>query len=281
MYLFYKDSKHVATYNAGVQEVYYTVGGAYAPAVEAKAEVTESISSLAKELTDLKIKEASTRAEQETAVEAYTEISEKIKTLEKQINSDGHKLKMLITKIGNESITHTKEVSKVVSERAMTVKEVDALRTKLEEKAELAAQAQDLLIVLKESTDTVLQELKESVADKDAKVISLSENYKIEIDEGKKKYIEEGKCAGTSAVVGEYVACKLAVLGMKIGQNTRALLDECKSLGEVDEILEKFTELVRRGALHSETVESLQIDSPIDSKQSKINKEVKSFMDNM
>jgi len=241
----------------------------------------EPASALVKEITDLKIKEASTRAEQETAVEAYDKISEKVKALDERVATDGHRLKMLITKISNEAKKHAKAVGKVVSERTITNKEVEALRTKLEEKAKTALEAEELVESLQEGAVKDLADLKESVTEREAEVASLSEKHIVEIDEGKKRHIEEGRIAGTSVVVGEYVTCKLAVLGMKIGENTRALLDECKSLREVDDILEKFTELVRRGALHSEAVESLNIDSPVDSKQSKIVDDVKSIMDNM
>lgn len=232
----------------------------------------ESVTSIAKELTALKIKEATERAEREVAVEAYQELLEKL-------NISQLKVKMIMKRATSEQMKH---VSSLVFEAEKTdnkTYEVDALRSKLEEKAKAAFDAKESLQKIQESVDKTSTALNEAVNERTKQVESLQEAHKKVVEKTRKVGIKEG----AAKVVEEYVAYKLTELGMSIGENTRALLDECTTLREVDNILEKVTDIMRRSALHSNSiVEKIHTKTPpVDPEQSKIDKDVYSAMEGM
>jgi len=229
-------------------------------------------------MTELKIKEATARAECETAIETVTELSETVGNLKNEDASNQHKLRMLASNFKNESIKNEnslEELATKLKEAERVYVEVDALRAKLEEKAKLVATIQEGVKVHNQIYEKNIKQLTETTA-------SWSEKKVEEIKEAKQSGIEEGKEVGTKTVVNEYVAYKLAELGISIGENTRALLDECVSLREVDDILEKVTDIMRRSALHSGTITEVHIETQsVDPEQSKIDEDVRSACQGM
>jgi hypothetical protein len=238
---------------------------------ESKEDADESITSIAKELTALKIKEATERAEREVAVEAYQKLLEKLK--ESEI-----KVKMVLSRATKES----KRLKEAITDESVKTedrtKEVNALRIKLEEKAKVAHEAKEFIHRLQEQEGRATELLNEAKVAQDNKIEELQESHKKVIEQTKDKGIKEGK----AKLVEEYVAYKLTELGMSIGENTRALLDECMSLREVDNILEKVTDIMRRSALHSGIVEKIHMKTPpVDPEQSKIDKDVSRAFEGM
>jgi len=235
----------------------------------------ESVTSIVKDMADLKIKEAIERAEREVAIEAYQNILEKIKVQEM-------KVRMLIKKSGTDRAKYAAELVEHNQKHAVGDKEVKAMRIKLEEKAKAAFEAEQALVRIKESIEKEKEELTESISIKVKEQKALVEKQTIELAEAKSLGMEEGRIKGTKEVVKEYIVCKLAELGVSVGENTRALLDECMSLREVDDTLEKITDVMRRSALHSGTVKEIHLEtSPSDPEKSKIESDVENAFKGM
>jgi len=235
----------------------------------------ESVTSIVKDMADLKIKEAIERAEREVAIEAYQNILEKIKVQEM-------KVRMLIKKSGTDRAKYAAELVEHNQKHAVGDKEVKAMRIKLEEKAKAAFEAEQALVRIKESIEKEREELTESISIKVKEQKALVEKQTIELAEAKSLGMEEGRIKGTKEVVKEYIVCKLAELGVSVGENTRALLDECMSLREVDDTLEKITDVMRRSALHSGTVKEIHLEtSPSDPEKSKIESDVENAFKGM
>jgi hypothetical protein len=235
----------------------------------------ESVNAMVREMTDLKIKEAIERAEREVAIEAYQEMLVSTKISET-------KVKMLIKKVVTEREKHEKALAEHKEKYTAGDVEVKAMRSKLEEKAKAAAEAEQALASIKESIEQEKQSLTESISEKVEEQKALVEKHSAEISEAKEKGVKEGRKEGARTVVLEYVACKLAELGISVGENTRALLDECTTLREVDDTLEKVTDVMRRSALHSGTVKEIRLDTPpADPEQSKIESDVNKAFEGM
>ena len=240
-----------------------------------EGKVVESVTAIARELTDLKIREAIERAEREVAIETYGALLEKHKSSEM-------KIKMLVKKTVSERKKAAAELSNESAKHATGDKEVKALRAKLEEKAKVAQEAKAMLETVKVEVEKTSVSLDEARTSKENKIEELRSLYDKVVEQTKSDAIEEGKLVGTGIVVNEYVVYKLAELGISVGENTRALLDECMTLREVDDTLEKVTDVMRRSALHSGTVKEIRLDTPpVDSEQSKIDKDVEKAFEGM
>jgi len=243
------------------------------------SEKNVSNDSTTRESTDLRIKEATTRAEKEKALEVIEELSEKFSNLKNQTSESKMKFNMLMKKL---------------KEAASVYDEVNALRTKLEEKAKLASTSEKALEEAKAKLLETMDKRKADIAElaeshkqsvetikkvTENKVKELKESYDKKVKEGK----EQGLKEGISKILKEYFACRLAELDLSIGQNTRALLESCESIEEVEDILEKTKDIRRRNALHSESITEFHIDrnQQTDPEQARIKKEVGKVMDSM
>jgi len=247
--------------------------------VDVRTSVVNESKVTTNESTDLRIKEAITRAEKEKALEVIEELTEKFSNLKNQTSESKMKFKMLMKKL--------KEATSVYDE-------VNALRTKLEEKAKDAHCLMEANELLKTEIKEVTNKRKADIAElaeshkksvetikkvTENKVKELKESYDKKVKEGK----EQGLKEGISKILKEYFKCKLAEMDLSIGQNTRALLEGCESIKEVDDILDKTKDIRRRNALHSESITEIRIDrnQQIDSEQARINKEVGSVLKGM
>jgi len=235
----------------------------------------ESISTTAKEIKDLRVEEASTRAERDKAVELLEEITDENKQLEEKIRKE----KAFETKILVNKISKTLEAKE---------QEVDAVRAKLEEKAKLAAdltgqleekskivvQVQEKLKEVKTNLSSDIKNLNESVSaaeDKHQKDLSEAEKkYQKElnkvtksmeekIEKTNRETKEKVKEEVTKEFVKRFIEFKLSETGLKVDENSRALLENCKSIEEVDDLLEEITDASRRSALHSDLISSIQV----------------------
>jgi len=211
-----------------------------------KAHQKESISSTAKEMTDLRIQEASVRAERDKAIELLEELENEESQLNKQNSSRVLEVKVLVSRL------------KKVAEKNDQL--ILALRGKLEEKALLAKNLQEKL-----SKD--VGELKESIT-------STEKKHQKDIEVTKKKAVEEAVKNIKKEFISQFVKLRVAESGLKIDTNSQALLEGCKTLGEVDETLDEIRDIKRRGALHSEPIEGLAVVKHTDPEQSKVDKSV-------
>lgn len=236
--------------------------------------------------TDLQIKEAITRAEKEKALETIGEISTELDKVKNESSDSELKLNMLMGKL--------KEATSVYDE-------VGALRTKLEEKARVANLAEKIARELKTK---LVEETKRNQEAKKA-ICSMSENhrrnvnsinesnqnrnqtvkedYEEQINEGKQEGIKEGIAKGIATVLSDYVDRRLAELDLSIGENTRALLDECGSIEDVEDVLGKTKDIQRRNALHSEPIEGIRVirSQNLDPEQEKVDREVGNAFEGM
>jgi len=251
--------------------------------------VEESISSISKEITNLKVQEASIRAERDKAIELLEELNKGSKSLEskmlvsrfkKIIESRSSEVSALIVKLEEKA----KIVSELKKDKTKLKEELDKVKInlvtdirKLEEKAKDAGefhkkllQAEDKMKELGKELDLAKKECEriKSELDKLSKKHSESiEQLKSEFSTKITEEVEKTKKEVTSEFVKRFVALRLAESELKVDANSRALLENCESLEDVDNIFEEILDASRRNALHSNLIESIKIDKPIDPEQ--------------
>jgi len=122
--------------------------------------------------------------------------------------------------------------------------------------------------------------LTESIASVKAEHTKETEQLKVKSN---KKIVEEVEAARkevtenlTKEFVEQFVQFRLAETGLVVDENSRALLEECNSLDQVDDILGELRDIGRRNALHSKKIdEVVVIDSkPTDPDQADVDRKV-------
>ena len=227
----------------------------------------------------MQIKEASTRDERDKAVELLEELTDEKQKFEAKVTKDKVlEIKMLVNKM--KQTLEAKE------------EEVDILRSKLEEKAKFAAEQKKLVSETRTNSLKGITDLTESVtaeakvmlthyqkAEKtaDANFEQMCEALKVEEKKHKEtaKVLEE-KIKKTEKSVTEsvtkkvtkkvteefvkrFIEFRLSESGLKIDENSRALLENSTSLEDVDNLLDEICDASRRNALHSETVRGIRV----------------------
>jgi transposase-like protein len=215
---------------------------------------------------ELQVKEAATRAERDKAIELLEELTEK-KQLEEH---KAFEVKILVNKINR--TLHVKEL------------EEKAIRSKLEEKAKLAHELgktngdlqkqlteKDELIIgvkkeLKEAkskSEKSIKSLKESISTAEDKkmsaLVEAEKKYHVEIGKAVKEAEEATKAVTIKEFVKSFVDFKLLETNLKVDDNSRALLESCKSFDEVEELLEDIMDASRRNALHSNPITGIKV----------------------
>lgn len=193
-----------------------------------------------REVTELKIKEASVRAERDKALEEL------------------HTLQHV--KSANES--HQKVRTKLMKRNEVLRAEVAGLRSVLETKATGANEA-----------ISQLDEAKSRLGSVEKKLNSLEEDHKTEMEDKCNESFLEGKIA----VLKEYFDQRLRESRLEIHENVRALLGDCGTLLEVDELIERLTKAKRRSAIHSERVTEIAVrkqDPETDKLQQRVDEDV-------
>jgi len=138
---------------------------------------------------------------------------------------------------------------------------IAALRQKLEEKVAKIKKLNKQIAEMRAAHEEEISALKESIT-------SL-----------KKKMSEEIRRAEediTKGLVKQFVDFRLAESGLTVDDNSRALLENCETLDQVDDVLEEIRDIKRRGALHSGLLEKVTVKStrPVDPEQVDVNKKV-------
>jgi len=193
-----------------------------------------------REVTELKVKEASVRAERDKALEEL------------------HTLQHV--KQANES--HQRVRSRLMKRNEVLGAEVAGLRSVLETKAQTANESVAQLTEAKSKLDGIEKKLK-----------SLEEDHKAEMEDKCNESFLEGKIA----VLREYFDQRLRESRLKVHENVRALLGDCVTLLDVDELIERLTKAKRRDAIHSERVTEIAVrkkDREVDSEQKRVDEEV-------
>ena len=235
-------------------------------AVKKAHQRSESISITAKQIKDLRIKEAIVRAERDKLVDYVSALTD-----------NDLEVKILLKKIRESKVIENDEVK--------------ALCSKLEEKARTDAELSVGVLKLKKEIDATKKQLQKLEKDLEDKQKEYKEALAIELDkwngehkkeleniqkDNEKKIIEavsKSKDETIKAVVKEYVDLKLSD-GLIVHDNVRALLENCTTLTEVNEALEKVRDSNRWSALHSQPLKEVVVNKPVDPEQASIGKRV-------
>jgi len=199
-----------------------------------------SVAESVREVTELKIREASVRAERDKALEEL------------------HTLQHV--KEANES--HKTVRSKLLKSNETLRAEVAGLRSVLETKAKDANEAK-----------TQLEEAVSKSKAIEERVTSLDEDHNAEMEDKCNTAFYSGKLT----VLREYFDQRLRESRLKVHENVRALLGECSTLLDVDELIERLTKAKRRSAIHSDRITEIAVrkhDPEVDSEQRRVDEEI-------
>lgn len=187
-------------------------------------------SSTSKEIRQLKIKEASTRAERDKAIEMLDEIETKLSTITERSPIE---VRMLIKKLSEAKYTGT---------------EVTGLCHKLEERQTALNEVKKKITLLNET-------IKETQEKAKAEKTSLVESY----DKMMKDLKEEVAKECSKQLIEKYVELKLSHTGLRVHKNARALLEKCNSVDDVDSVFDEIKGAMRRDALRPGPIEKIVI----------------------
>lgn len=202
-------------------------------------EVAVEESQIYRDLVDLKVKEASVRAERDALLESFQ--SDKDAKLQIRILAD--------------KLTQIQESS---------MAEITGLRRVLEKKAQEAG-------LFKQKLAEALRTRK-SEADLNAMFAAHQEELVTAVN--------EAKAIARADMLREYFDRRLAGSNLQVDENSRALLEGCRNLGDVDSLVDKLIGVARRSALHSRPLNEVTVQSvkPVDPEQRKVDESVSKLM---
>jgi hypothetical protein len=225
----------------------------------------KSISTTAKQITDLRIKEAIVRAERDKLVDFVNTLTD-----------NDLEVKILLKKIRESKVGENDEV------KALCSKVEEKAKTASELKAEADRMAEEIQTIKKEIGRKEI-DLKDMEKKHKEVVDKINAEHKKEVENIQKdnekkitEVIQKTKDETIKAVVKEYVDMKLQD-GLTVHDNVRALLEDCTTLNEVNESLEKVRDSSRWSALHSQPLKEVVVNKPIDPEQASISKRVGSI----
>jgi len=254
----------------------------------------ESISTTSKEIKTLRIQEASIRAERDKAIELLEEATND----KSQSKSKVLETKILISKIKEMSARSDLELKAICSKLEEKAKLILEMKSTIKTKDEQGTALGEELDKIKEASVATAQTLQESIKTKDENhknvVSELNEKHDKFVSEIKEEYektlseeIEEARKEAEEKVTKEFVKCfidlRLSESGLKIDENSQALLENCKSIEDVDDTLDGILDVRRRNALHSESIQSIQINKavPRDPAQVEADRKVSDALEGM
>jgi hypothetical protein len=219
-------------------------------AVKAEHRKDESASILG-EITRLKIAEATARAE----VQALSEAIESGDSSKIQIKMAMSKIKGL-----KESLTAAgvKEQS-LLSELGIKSKKLDEMVAKLKVSE---AKIKDLTHKLDESTKKLVEASEEAKEATKRAIAGAEAGFKEEQSKAVSEAVESANAEHDKrikAILREYIDGKLG--GLTVSAKVRALLEQSKTLAEIDESLEEHRDWKRRRALREAPVEDVIVES--------------------
>jgi len=212
---------------------------------------SKPVSDVAREITDLKVKEASTRAERDKAIELLEKLEAEEKQLKGACSTRALEVKILSKKIKDLATVDEKVIA--------------ALRHKLEEKVAKVKKLNQRITRMKESHEKEINNLKESIV-----------SLKRRISEKIRRAEEKAKEDITKEFIKQFVDFRLAESGLTVDSNSRALLENCETLDQVDDVFEEIRDIRRRSALHSDSLEKVTIKptKSVDPEQVDVNEKV-------
>ena len=128
---------------------------------------------------------------------------------------------------------------------------------------DVVSAAADRVTNLKESItvnkDKHQKNLSEAKGAYQKKLDTLVETNETKLEKVKGEITEKVRKEVTKEFVKCFVGFKLSETNLVVDDNSRALLEKCNSLTEVEELLEEIVDVGRRGALHSESITDIYV----------------------
>ena len=239
---------------------------------------------------------------EELVFESYDDMVDYLKNAfgKMSVGQQAKFVSVLPSKALNESKTSLSEM------RMLKLKEASA-RAEVEKAMEMLTEIEKESKVVKESSKVelrvLLKKLKESTTNESKEVKALRnivekkikttqslqkelEEAKTSLDETKKIYeskINKLEQDFKRRIVKEYVDLKVKGSAMRLPSNSRALLENCSSLKEVDKVFEDVRDALRRGALLPEGNADIQVHhvKPVDAEAKRIYDQIGNVLDAM
>jgi hypothetical protein len=194
------------------------------------------VSDIAHEIIDLKVAEAIAKAELEVCTEHLSEAKDS----------------GLAARILQDKLTEaTETLSVMTAESAHGIqsktKENDAILKVLEAKAKALAEAKSEIAKVTAKLDEAKQ--------------SLNEKHQEDLVTASTDAIQEGR----KEVLAEYFDRQIKTRKLQVDENSRALLENCQNLQEVDSLMEKLVGIARRSALHTKPLTTVEIQEAKES----------------
>jgi hypothetical protein len=199
--------------------------------VSSKA-LNENATSMAKQIRQLKIKEASSRAERDKSVEILTQVEDDLKASVSGLQVESRIL------------------MKRLKERNLSTEEVTALCTMVEEKSKKIKELTNRM-----SKNTL--EFGKHIKENDQKILEIEESYKNKIEEETKEIKERLQKEFDKKFISEYITVKVSQSGLRVPKSSRALLEKCESVEEVDKTLEEVREGLKLRALRPKKIDGI------------------------
>jgi hypothetical protein len=202
---------------------------------------TESkVGKIAHQIIDLKVTEAIARAELEVCTEHLSEARDA----------------GLAGKILQRKLAEATETLRVMTAEAAygiqsKTNENESILKVLEAKAKALAEATKKL----KTTEAQLSEKTVEAEKADSTMRSLNESHQEELVTASNDAVLEGR----KAVLSEYFNRVVTERKLQVDGNSRALLDDCQNLQDVDSLVERLVAIARRSALHSKPLTGIEI----------------------
>lgn len=196
-------------------------------------------SKIYKDLIDLKVTEASIRAERDALLESA-----------EKDGDAGLQIRILADELFDVQRQSTKEISGLRRVLEAKAQEVGILKQKLEEAVRTRKSEAELNAMFKVHQDELVQA------------------------------VNDAKLQARRELLREYFDHRLVGCNLRVDENSRALLEGCQNLGDVDSLVDKLIGVARRSALHTKPLNEVKVQrvETIDSEQKKINDSVGSLM---
>ncbi len=176
------------------------------------------------------------------------------------------RVKEACTRAERDTLLENRDVQRDVQVRVLTSR----LREATEEIAGLRALVEKKTSALKESTKP----------NKD--VEKLNENIKTQHTAHQKELVEtanKSKSDGRNEVLKDYFDSRLSACRLEADDNTQALLERCKGLDDVDQLIESLVQVAQRGALHPSSLKDVVVrERKTDPEQDKIDGQIGGLM---
>jgi len=209
-----------------------------------------------------KVSEAILIAERDKAIELGTVLEKRVNEVSANYTHDVSDLSSKLRDVSAHLDAKTAELVKVsanfhkehgeLEESKKTIKE---LNEKLGDKSSALAKAEEIKSKLEKQLKNIEDQIKQ-------------------LKESNEKQIRLLKESHAMGLVKTYTETKVKTMGLKLPDNVRTLFESCKSVSEVDKLIEMVQDMIRGNGLHFNPVTEINVGEPIE--ESVISKQIAS-----